>query len=61
MPIEIQILGQTHKSGGVKLINGIPTLSLLLMGCGNIDINNDKKKRTDSIPLQKTSHYYKNK
>ena len=44
MPIEIQILGQTHKSGGVKLINGIPTLSLLLMGCGNIDINNDQKK-----------------
>jgi hypothetical protein len=46
------VLGQAHKCGRVKLINGIPTLSPLDNWIFNGNTN-DKKTCTDSVSTQK--------
>jgi hypothetical protein len=36
-------LGQVHKCGGVKPVNGIPNIPLLIIGSSTIQTNNKKK------------------
>ena len=61
---------QAQKCGGVKPVNGLPTLPFLIIGSPTAiqiltDINITKKTKTkkktctDSLPLKKTSHYQK--
>jgi hypothetical protein len=62
---------QAQKCGGVKPVNGLPTLPFLIIGSPtaiqiltdiNITKKTKKKKKktcTDSLPLKKTSHYQK--
>ena len=60
-------LGQAQKCGGVKPVNGFPTLPFLIIGSPTAiqiltDINKKQKQKktcTDSLPLKKTSHYQK--
>jgi hypothetical protein len=37
-------LGQVHKCGGVKPVNGIPNIPLLIIGSSTIQTNNKKKR-----------------
>jgi len=52
-------LGQVHKCVGVKPVNEIPTIPLLIIGSSMIQTNN-KKNCTDLPPHKKTTYYHKN-